>query len=183
VAVASGQRPPPGAGDDERTPGQEVDLPFVAWAKPGTYNLTLIVMSDCWVGADESVPVSAGCAARGGAARAAWPAAPRVCGTPGCHHTHALADTAACTHPCAQVKLRINPLSAARAAALAEAAARGAGAASDRRARVRADSGASCAVCALCGGRRGREGGWPRCAVPCGRRLCAAHGGGGGERP
>jgi hypothetical protein len=41
--------------------GQEIDLPFMAWMKEGTYNLQLVVMSDCWVGVDEIVPVSVQC--------------------------------------------------------------------------------------------------------------------------
>jgi hypothetical protein len=44
----------------EEPAGQEVDLAFPAWMKEGTYNLQLVVMSDCWVGADESMPVSLG---------------------------------------------------------------------------------------------------------------------------
>jgi hypothetical protein len=43
---------------DKDPAGQEVDLPFPAVMKDGVYNLQLVVMSDCWVGADEVMPVS-----------------------------------------------------------------------------------------------------------------------------
>ncbi|WIA39826.1 hypothetical protein OEZ86_013276 [Tetradesmus obliquus] len=45
-----------GEGDaaEEELPGQVVDMMFYA-PKAATYNLSLVVMSDCWVGADESV--------------------------------------------------------------------------------------------------------------------------------
>lgn len=46
--------------EDAEPEGQEVDLAFPVggWLKEGTYNLQLVVMSDCWVGVDESMPVS-----------------------------------------------------------------------------------------------------------------------------
>lgn len=49
-----------GAAEDAEPEGQEIDLAFPVggWLKEGTYNLQLVVMSDCWVGADESMPVS-----------------------------------------------------------------------------------------------------------------------------
>jgi hypothetical protein len=49
-----------GVGEDGEPAGQEVDLAFPVggWLKEGTYNLQLVVMSDCWVGVDESMPVS-----------------------------------------------------------------------------------------------------------------------------
>jgi hypothetical protein len=43
---------------EEEPLGQEIDLPFMAWMREGTYNLQLVLMSDCWVGVDEVVPVS-----------------------------------------------------------------------------------------------------------------------------
>jgi hypothetical protein len=46
------------SGRDKDPAGQEVDLPFPAVMKDGVYNLQLVVMSDCWVGADEVMPVS-----------------------------------------------------------------------------------------------------------------------------
>ena len=42
---------------DEDPAGQEVDLAWPAVQKEGTYNLQLVVMSDCWVGADETMQV------------------------------------------------------------------------------------------------------------------------------
>lgn len=50
------------AAEDAEPEGQEIDLAFPVggWLKEGTYNLQLVVMSDCWVGADESMPVSGG---------------------------------------------------------------------------------------------------------------------------
>jgi hypothetical protein len=42
--------------DDEELPGQVVDMVFAA-PKAATYNLSLVAMSDCWVGADETVQV------------------------------------------------------------------------------------------------------------------------------
>jgi len=42
---------------DEEPAGQEVDLAWPAIQKEGTYNLQLIVLSDCWVGADETMAV------------------------------------------------------------------------------------------------------------------------------
>jgi hypothetical protein len=43
-------------GDDDELPGQVVDMVFAA-PKAATYNLSLVAMSDCWVGVDESVQV------------------------------------------------------------------------------------------------------------------------------
>lgn len=43
--------------DDSDPVGQEVDLVFMA-PKTATYSLSLVAMSDCWVGVDETVPVS-----------------------------------------------------------------------------------------------------------------------------
>lgn len=44
-----------GKADDE-PPGQVVDLVFMG-PRSATYNLSLVAMSDCWVGADETVQV------------------------------------------------------------------------------------------------------------------------------
>lgn len=42
---------------DKDPVGQEIDLLFPA-PKAATYTLNVVAMSDCWIGADESVPVS-----------------------------------------------------------------------------------------------------------------------------
>eukprot|EP00879_Flechtneria_rotunda_P006197 GHRR01006515.1.p1 GENE.GHRR01006515.1~~GHRR01006515.1.p1 ORF type:complete len:456 (+),score=176.99 GHRR01006515.1:409-1776(+) len=42
------------AADDPEVVGQEVDLVFAA-PKAATYNLNLVVMSNCWIGADETL--------------------------------------------------------------------------------------------------------------------------------
>lgn len=39
--------------------GQEVDLVFIA-PKAATYSLNLVVMSDCWIGVDETLQVNTG---------------------------------------------------------------------------------------------------------------------------
>jgi hypothetical protein len=54
---SSGSKRSKGDGDDDdEAPGQVVDMVFAA-PKAATYNLSLVAMSDCWVGADETVQV------------------------------------------------------------------------------------------------------------------------------
>lgn len=54
--AAPGGGPGESAGADGLGGGQLVDLAFGA-PRPGNYNLSLLVMSDCWVGVDEALPV------------------------------------------------------------------------------------------------------------------------------
>jgi hypothetical protein len=53
---SSGKRGKGDAEEDDELPGQVVDIMFAA-PKAATYNLSLVAMSDCWVGADETVQV------------------------------------------------------------------------------------------------------------------------------
>jgi hypothetical protein len=53
---SSGSKRSKGDAEDDDLPGQVVDMVFQA-PKAATYNLSLVAMSDCWVGVDETVQV------------------------------------------------------------------------------------------------------------------------------